>query len=295
MKRFNLWLGLLGVLLVSFTGWAEDVNVFSAAESGPDAWTWEGARLTAEGVNLMLAKDKGDSCSVVLGDRFTYLPEGVVEFNVDRVVSGTYSIQVLAFKGDEYLGAVDLVKDSMFAGTKTMPAAKLNLPAETQFITFKLWISKDMGSSILFKDIRYYVPVTQTGLLYNLAVGTTTSGLVEQAVWTPGEKGGRLALVPGAPVGSIVFPEMIAKPAKGKLLIKASAVENGTLTIHVCAFDADGNYLDSLEVIKRAISGMSADLGSIQWPERAERFQVKVWLGGGTGAAAVIQRIMVIE
>ena len=57
MMRFGLWLVLLGVTLVSFTGWAEEVNVFSAAESGPDAWTWEGARLTAEGASLVLSKD----------------------------------------------------------------------------------------------------------------------------------------------------------------------------------------------------------------------------------------------
>ena len=161
MKRFLLSLGLLGVMGFSVAGWAEEVTVFSAAEAGQDAWTWEGARLTEEGANLKLAKDKGESCDVVLADRFTYLPDGVVEFSVDRVVSGTYSIQVLAFKGGDYLGAVDLVKDSMFAGTKTVPLKDLKLPAETRFVTFKLWISKDLGSSVLFKEIRYYVPVVQ--------------------------------------------------------------------------------------------------------------------------------------
>ena len=295
MKRFLLSLGLLGVMGFSVAGWAEEVTVFSAAEAGPDAWTWEGARLTEEGANLKLAKDKGESCDVVLADRFTYLPDGVVEFSVDRVVSGTYSIQVLAFKGGDYLGAVDLVKDSMFAGTKTVPLKDLKLPAETRFVTFKLWISKDLGSSVLFKEIRYYVPVVQTSILYDLAVGTTTSGLVDQATWSPGEKGGRLALLPGGSVGSVVFQDKIEKPARGKLLLKASDVKNGTLTVQVCAFDGAGNYLDSVEVINRAISGMSADLGSITWPELTETFQVKVWLGGGAGTSAVIQRILILE
>lgn len=295
MKRFLLGLGLLGVMGFSVAGWAEEITVFSAAEAGPDAWTWEGARLTEEGGHLRLAKDKGELCTVVLADRFMYLPDGAVEFTVDRVVSGTYSVQVLAFKEGDYLGAVDVAKDSFFSGTKTVPLATLKLPSGTQFITFKLWVSKDVGSAALFKDLRYYVPVASTNIQYDLLVGQTTSGQVDQATWTPGETGGRLELLPGNSVGSIVFPDQIAKPARGKLLIKASEVKNGTLTVQVCTFDGAGNYLDSQEVIQRAISGMSADLGSLVWPERAETFQVKVWLGGGTGASALIQRILILE
>ncbi|MFH0878662.1 MAG: hypothetical protein V2A34_03020 [Lentisphaerota bacterium] len=295
MKRFNLFLGLLGIFLFSVAVRSEEVTVFSAAEAGPDVWTWEGARLTEQDGGLLLGKDKGESCTVVLGDRFTYLPDGIVEFGVEHVVSGTYSIQVLAFKGGDYLGAIDLVKDSMFAGTKTIPLAKLKLPAETQFITFKIWISKDLGSSVLFKDIRYFIPVVQANILYDREISATTSGLVDQVTWTPGEKGGVLALLPGTSVGSIVFQDRIAKPARGKLLLKASEVKNGTLTVHVCAFDSAGEYLDSVEVIQRALSGMSADLGAIQWPNNTVSFQVKVWLGGGAGASAVIQRILILE
>jgi hypothetical protein len=293
MKKW--WISAVIGCLAGMAATADEVVLFSAANAGPDAWSWEGARLTGQENGLILSKDKGENCSVVLEDRFALVPGAQIQFDVQKVVAGSYALQVLAFKGTTYLGSIDLVKDSAEVGAKAFELGKLALPADTETITFKLWISKDLGSAVQIKDLTYSLLVTPEQVVYDKFVGTSTAVQTDQAVWTPGEQGGKLALNAGVPHGSIVFTDQIQKPVGGTLLIQVSDLKNGTLTVQACAFNANGEYLSSIDLMKRGTASLSMNLASVPWPEGAATFQIKLWLGGSPDTSAVISRLLVLK
>lgn len=274
---------------------AEDVVLFSASVAGPDAWVWEGAKLTQQEGKLTLARAAGDFGDVYLQDRFAYIPEASLVVDVDSVVAGTYSVQVLAFKGATYLGALDLLKDTSQVGSKTYQLGKLAIPAGTETITFKLWVSKTIGSATVLNELKYYVPVDPALVAFDKVLDVSTVASAEQVDWMPGAGGGVMVLQTNAALGSVVLSDQIARPLKGTLVIDVADVKDGTLTAQLCAFDGSGGYLDSIDVIKKATAGMSIPLGPVAWPDGTSTFQVKVWLGGSAGASATIKRVLVLK
>ena len=283
---------LLGILQSAA---AEEVALFSAAAAGPDAWVWEGAKLTQQDGKLMLARAAGEFGDVYLQDRFAFIPEASLDVDVDSVVAGTYSVQVLAFKGATYLGAVDLLKDTSQVGLKTYPLGKLSVPAGTETITFKLWISKSIGSATVFNELKYYAPVDPALIIFDKVLDASTVAAAEQVDWTPGDGGGVMVLQTNATLGSVVLSDQIARPVTGTLLVDVADVKDATLTAQLCAFDGGGGYLDSVDVIKKATSGMSIPLGPVAWPDGTSTFQLKLWIGGSAGASATIKRVLVLK
>ena len=293
MAGMVVLVGLLAGGLVSAS--AEPVVLFSAVESGPDVWVWEGAKLTAKEGKLTLAKDKGGEGDVYLGDRFAYVPEAQIKVDAGEVIAGSYSVQVLAFKGDTFLKAIDLIKDEAEPGGRSFQLSKISIPGGTDRITLKLWISKKPGSAVVFNDISCVLPVEPDNVVYDKQIDPATVATADQADWVPGEGGGSLTLHTNTPVGSLVFPDQIAKPERGVLVLTTSPVMNGTLTVQLCAFDAGGNYLAAVDVIKKAAAGMSTLLDDVAWPEGTATFQVKLWVGGLPGASATISRVLVLK
>ena len=274
---------------------AEEIVLFSAAAAGADAWVWEGAKLTQQDGKLTLTRATGDFGDVYLQDRFAYIPEASLDVNVDSVVAGTYSMQVLAFKGTTYLGALDLLKGTSQIGLKTYQLGKLALPAGTETITFKLWISKTIGSATVFDELKYYVQIDPARVVFDKRIDASTVATAEQVDWTPGDGGGVMVLQTNATLGSVVVSDQIARPLTGTLMLDVADVKNATLTVQLCAFDGSGGYLDSVDVIKKATAGMSIPLGPIAWPDGTSTFQVKVWIGGSGGASATIKRVLILK
>lgn len=274
---------------------AEEVTLFSAVASGPDVWVWEGAKLTVRDGKLTLARDKGDPSDAYLGDRFAYVPGAQIKIDVDAVIAGSYSAQVLAFKGDSFLKALDLVKDESEPNGKLFKLRDLSIPSGTDRITLKLWISKKTGSAVVFRDVSCILPVTDDDFAYNKVIDEGTLCETDKADWTPGADGGLLMLHTNTAVGAAVLPDRIAKPAGGILVLDTSPVKKGTLTVQLCAFDANGNYLGAVDVIKKAATGMSTTLDGVQWPEGTATFQVKLWIGGLPGASLTVRRVMVLK
>ncbi len=291
---------IMVLLSIALLGWAaaagaEEAVLFSAAEAGADAWTWDGAKLEGQGGKLLLSRDKGEVSAVVLDDRFAYVPDGVVDINVEQVMAGTYTVQVLAFKGSSYLGAADVLKDTAQFGVKVFQLSKLELPAGTETISFKLWVSKQGGSSVLINDLRYYVSVEPGKVVFDKKVDTATAVTADKAKWVAAVGGGNLMLAAGEKEGSVVFPDQIAKPDKGTLILQVAGVKNGTLTAQLCAFDAAGNYLSSVDAIKRATASMSCALDSLPWPADTATFQIKLWIGGTPEVFATVKRLLVLR
>src|SRR6185295_10319626 len=106
----NAFLGAvvaITLILAAERASAEDLTLFQASSAGPDAWGWGDAKMKPEKDGMTIQengklKSVGD---VYVLNRFAYLPEGIVELDVGRVVSGSYTFQLLAFKGDANIGA----------------------------------------------------------------------------------------------------------------------------------------------------------------------------------------------
>jgi hypothetical protein len=180
-------------------------------------------------------------------------------------------------------------------GEKTYQLGKLSLPAGTETITFKLWVSKTIGSATVLNELKYYVPFDPALAIFDKVLDASTVATAEQVDWTPGAGGGVMVLQTNATLGTVVLSDQIARPLKGTLVIDVADVKDGTLTAQLCAFDGSGGYLDSIDVIKKATAGMSIPLGPVAWPDGTSTFQVKVWIGGSAGASATIKRVLVLK
>ncbi|MFH0878995.1 MAG: hypothetical protein V2A34_04725 [Lentisphaerota bacterium] len=295
MRTIAVWAALLVTSWVGLAG-AEDMTLFSAKEAGADVWVWDGAKLTstADG-QLNLSFDKNGPGNVYLTDRFLYWPSGVIDLDAAQVAGGTYTLQILAFKAGLYLGCVDLVNDSTQTGLKTYPLSKLKLPAGTETLSFKFWISKTVGASILFNDLKYRVSISPETVLYDARVNSSTRTLSDLCNWTVDEQGGVIGLTAQSTYGSVVFLDQITKPEKGILYLELADVKNGTLTVQGCAFDASTNYLDSVDMALKASTTINVPLDKVAWPAGTSTFQIKVWMGGVDGAKAMIKRILVLK
>ena len=134
----------------TFAG-AEEWNLFQASSAGADVWSWGGARIKQDGAELVILENNadGDYGDVYVSDRFPRLPGGVIKWQVGRVMAGTYTLQVLAFRGDTVVGSVDLAKDSAGTDMKMAQVDSMNLPPEADQLMFKVWVSGAEGASVI--------------------------------------------------------------------------------------------------------------------------------------------------
>lgn len=296
--RSGSWLLVVGALLAAAAA-AEDLVLFSAQETPTEMWAWDQAKIERMEGKLLVANRgaKGQAGSVFLEDRFAYLPGAMVDLDVERVVAGDYALQILGFKGDIYLGSVDLVKGSMRTGRQSFQLATAKMPVGTDRVTFKFWLSKGPSSGLVLNDLRYHVPLMPEQVAYDRIVDASlTNAIADTVSWTVSDAGGTLTLPTNAPYGSVVFPDQIAKPEQGgTLVIQTTSLTNATLTAQACIFDAFGNYVSSLDVVKRATASLSVSLAPLPWPVEGATFQVKLWIGGTSNASATVRRILVVN
>ena len=286
----------LGLMLAGGTVGGGEAVLFSATKASFDAWQWEGAKLKAdEKGGLVLTPDRANLPSVVLQDRFAWCPDGVVRLDVRQAVAGTFSLQVLAFKGPTYLGALDLVKASDQKGVMVFPFDRLAFPPGTETVTFKLWVSRGIGTAISINELEYVIPINPEQVVYEGKMDAATRVEADQLDWTLGDAGAQVRLRDGSSIGSLLFTDQIPRQDSRHLIVQLNDVKGGSVAAQVCAFNEAGEYLDSVDVVKHATAGISCALGGIAWPEGTATFQVKLWAGGDSGMSALIQRLLVLK
>ena len=304
--KIRLGVALMGVSLILSAGRAagEDLTLFKASSAGPDVWAWGDAKLKQEknGFSIQENGKQGPVGDVYVLDRFSYLPQGVIELDVGRVAAGTYTLQVLAFKENANIGTVDVVKECKVAGKQQFPLGSIKLPAETETISFKIWVGGVKNASILLNDLQYTASIPQEKITYDKKITSSTTEIVtDKTSWMPSESGGTIALKSNDPsgiIGSALLPDMLKNPKEGTLLLDVPSVRNGNITVQLVAFDDKAAYLNSVDVIKKVGAGWHAvRLDQVQWPEGTDSFKVKIWLGGDAGAVATaaLQRVMVVK
>lgn len=302
---------LLGALLAALLlvgaerAHGEDLTLFSAATAGADAWGWGDAKIKKElggGFSIRENNLKTTVGDVYVLERFAYLPDGVVELNVDKVLAGNYTVQVLAFKGEANIGSADLVTQAKTGGKLQFVLNTVKLPAETSMIGFKIWVGGAKGAAIVLNDLKYTLSIPTEKIAYDKPItSNSTDMMTDKTSWAPGDNGGKISLKSNDPadlIGSAVLPDVMKNPKDGTLLLHVPAVENGNITIQLVAFDDKAAYLNSVEVINKVGAGWHAvRLNQVQWPEGTDSFKVKIWIGGVAGsiATATVQRVMVVK
>ena len=289
---------ILTVILCATLARAEELVFFSAATAGADVWSWGQGQITQqEGTLLVREKNNGGSYGdVYTSDRCPYLPEGLLELDVGRVISGKYTLQVLAFQGESLITSIDVIKNSIQAGKQTVHIGAVGLPAQTEGLLFKLWVTDEEGASLELKDLRYTMPFATDRVLLDRKIGITTPCSTEKATWQALSTGGTITLNTNESYGAALFEEPIKKAYEGTLMIHATAVKNGVLTVQFCALDVNGAFLSAVDVIKRVPGGwQKATLSTVQWPAETDSFQVKVWLEGSEGASATINEFVILK
>jgi hypothetical protein len=285
-------------LLICTNGvFAEDISLFDAVNAGPDVWTWADARLVSKEGKLVItpSSDKNVPGNVYLEDRFLYSPKGILNLQVDRLMGGTYTVQVLAFKGTTFLGSADVLKESVKTGPLSFPLSGVPIPPGTETISFKIWVSKTAGGGLVLGSLRYDLPLVAGSALYDKTIDTATTVTTDRAVWTMTDKGGMITLAQGQQSGCVLLPDRIQKPDAGVLVLQAGDVKNGSLTAQIVAFDASSNYVGSVDAAKKMTATLSARLENIEWPAGTAEFQVKVWLGGTQNPSAVLKRLLIVK
>lgn len=293
MKRLMAMMLALGAVCAS----ADEIVVFSSASSGADAWQWSGARAKQDGEVLVIMEKNAEATfgDAFVADRFPYMPEGVVSIDVEDIV-GRYTLQVLAFKGAEYLKSLDLVMNSATKGLQSFRLKDVALPPDTDHVMFKVWAGGLEGASVRLKDLRYALPVAPERILLDKVFDATSAAEPEQVRWMPGENGATMTLAGEQEYGSVLLPDLVRKPAGGFIMLDMPEVSNCTVTAQLVVFDGNRDYLDSKDALVRAGAGFNmARLDAVQWPAGAAHFQVKLWLGGKPDCVARIRRLVVLE
>ena len=112
---------ILTAILCATLARGEELVLFSAETAGADVWSWGQGQITQQAGSLLVREKNNDGAygDVYTSDRCAYMPEGVIELNVARVISGKYTLQVLAFQGESLLTSIDVIKNSTQAGKQT--------------------------------------------------------------------------------------------------------------------------------------------------------------------------------
>lgn len=292
------------LLLGAKCAFAEDLTLFQASSAGPDAWGWGDAKMkkAKEGLSIQengKSKPVGD---VFVLERFAYMPEGILELDVSQMVTGTYTLQILAFKGDANIATTDVLTESKIGGKQVFPLDKIKLPPETERITFKIWVGGTRGASVVLNELKYSVSIPVEKITFDKPINSNTTEVVtDKTTWMPADNGGTIALKSNEPselIGSAVLPDVMKNPKEGTLLLDVPSVKNGNISIQLVAFDDKASYLNSVEVLTKVGAGWHAvRLSQVLWPEGTETFKVKIWIGGDSGAigTAVLKRMMVFK
>lgn len=293
------WRTLIAVTLMVLAAGlaaADELVLFDAAQAGPDIWAWGGAKVTAQAGKLLIqrAVKLGRESDVFVEERFPYFEDAAVAFDAERILSGTYTLQLLAFRGESYLKSIDLARDSIQLGAQAFRLKDLSLPPETDTVTFKVWVSDQEGSGVLLNNLRYYTTVSPDTILCDIRITPAARVETDRTDWTVSPDVGVLKLLPGEDYGSILFTDIIPRPENAAVMVLGEA-HNGTMTVQLACLDENGEYLDSVDAADQVTTSVSRRIDAVPWPDGTTGFRIKIWIGGSQAVSATLRRIVLLR
>ncbi len=277
---------------------AEEFELYSAAAAGAAAWSADNARIVQKGRTLVITEDNrsGSFGCVFLTKTLPFLPDASLEIDVKQVVAGNYNVQALAFKGNNHIHTSDIVETSNRPVKQKLPLKFMGFPPETESILVKVWVTDIDGACIRLNDIRYGLDVAPEKIGLDETLIEAAAWKADNCSWTPGADGARITLSPGKNSGSLEREQRVKKPANGLLFLQIPDANGGLLTVQLVVFDAQGNYLESIDALAGIGAGScSVKLDALKWPEGAAEFSVKLWLNGTANASARVKRLAVLD
>lgn len=289
-----VWIVLAGAAVAA----AEEITFFRSSVAGQDAWSWAGARAKAQGPDLRIVESnpEADYGDAFVADRFPYLDGGVIRLKVSAVESGTYTLQVLGFKGLLHASTAEAVKDVARAGDHEVRLPAPGLDADTDTIMLKMWVGGAEGAATRVRELSYSAPVKTEAALLDDRFADVGAWQVEadRLALTRGPTGAALQLQGAHTFAPASRAGTFSRRTDAVLLVHVVSAP-GTVTAQLDTFDAAGAYLGAVDVIKDAGAGWhAAVLSRAPWPAAAESYALKLWVGGNAGAVTVIDRVMIV-
>ena len=197
--------------------------------------------------------------------------------------------------GKTHIGTIDPVKDATDPGRREIRMADLDVPAECDTILLKLWVGGAEGATTLLNNLTYTVQMSPEDIRNDENFGKAEVWEATDVRLSHTDDSATVELADGKSFGSALYQPLLPRSDEGRLLVHASAVTGGTLTLQIVAFGPEGRYIASVDAIPSFTSGWRGiALNRIAWPEGTTHFRVKLWLGGTGGASAVLDRLLLL-
>ncbi len=294
------WMGLVSLLAcVCVAGaLAEEMVFFQSSSAGSDAWSWGGAKIKSEVDGLLITETNPDGAygDVFPSDRFPYIPSARITLNVGKVLSGTYTLQALCFKGSVFFKSVDIVKDAKATGDQTFRVAQLGLPPETQSIMFKLWVGNQEGASIKVKELKYALSVLPGGVLVDERFDHPSKWTPEDLVLTPGAGPFVMGLAPEKTYGSMSWESPVEKDPLSILLVHVAEARSSVVTVQLDLLGENGEFIRAVDAVKDVGTGWhGVPLATLDLPAEAAKYKIKIWMSAGVAGTARLDRLLVLK
>jgi hypothetical protein len=286
------------VCLLASLAHAEKLRLFRASETGADAWIWGGARIKEKLGKLLISEHnkRGETGDVFTADRLPYFEDAVIELDVDQVIAGSYSFQVLGFINEDHKSTIELVTASTDPGRNTFSLKGRNMAEGVNRIAFKFWVGDAEGASMKLNDLVYTLRVDEEKIALDHRFRDKEEWQEENLLIGLTAEGAGLSVLPGKTFGAVLRDQRIERADVDTVIFELDDVSGGDVTLQLVAFDPENNYLESFNAIKKVTSGIHAvRLQDLPFPGNADWFAVKIWLGGGVSAKATLKRILIVK
>lgn len=275
---------------------AEEIVFFDAETAGELAWSWGSARLQREGTRMIVKETNKTSGygDVYPSSQFPYVPDAEVKLGIGRVRSGSYTFQILCFRG-QLLRTVDVIKDSKESGDRTFRLGNLEVPPETQSVMFKLWVANEEGASLILRSLKYSLDVDKDKVLADITFKETSPWKRTDVVALPVTGGMRVTPVFGKAVGNMGLERGFPATNSGAVILYVPQAARSVASLQLDILNASNQFMQAINVFDNVGSGWhGSPLSILPWPEGAAAYKVKLWVSGQEGAYVDFGRLLVL-
>lgn len=294
----KMWaIGML-LALAAVSAVAEEIVFFDAAAQGDAVWSWGSARIKQDESKRLVIREtnpKGGYGDVYPSDQFPYVPEAKLDLDIARIFAGTYTLQILCFRGP-LLKTIDVIKDSSEVRSRTIRMSDIGVPPETQSVMFKLWVANAKGASMVLKNLRYTLEVPGGRKLADFDFKTLAQWETNNLAAVTSDKGAILMLGTNATTGCVWWMRAFPVAKNGAIILHVPQVSRSVASLQVDTFDAGGAFIKAVNVFENVGTGWhGSPLSVLEWPESAAHYQVKLWVSGVDGSFAAFDRLLVLQ
>jgi hypothetical protein len=287
------------IALTACRAMADEFMLFQSSEAGDKAWAWGQARIkNKEGGVLRITENSptNDAGDVYVADPFPYLPEGKVTLDVGKVTAGNYTFQVLCYKNGMYFHTAEPISHLKSTNQHAFTLGTLGLPAQTESVVFKIWVSGAEMASIDVNEFTYSdnIDLSRAQLDDHFLDVTPWMNDTGKVAFVSVDGGARLTVMKGAGFGSVTRTDIFSKQPGQEIIFQVGPAESCTVTLQLNVMDAAGSFLQAIDVVGNSGTGThGVVLDKVKWPDGASSFGLKIWISGKDEAVALIKRLVV--